>query len=178
MILTREPDQESTGPLARRLRGNWACLPIPSEGVYWDNRFVILAKSSTESAQVTSSEVLQAALAPHLSQKELRNAIEKNTLYVRQLRKLDWEEMTSAISRVRKFNIPFECIRALPAVLEKGKNAQGVLCAAPHLGLSACVDVAFTAVRLPRFRCLPNDIEPGFDASETTLLSDFKQEAV
>lgn len=85
-------------------------------------------------------------------------------LYVRQLRRADWERITAITARVRDFQVPYECIRALPAVVQKppGSTSLGQLVASPHLGISARPDLCFAAVRMPRFRSLPWDMDPGF----------------
>lgn len=161
MIITREPDHETSGLEARRLGGNMSCIPLPRNGsVYWDNRYVMVSKSSdTERVIVDDAEILEAALRP-------AETLDMNDseLYVRQIRKLDWERITAATDRVREFQIPFECIRALPGIFEKniGDMEQGNLTASPHLGLTARADLLFTAVRVPRFRTLPRSICPGF----------------
>lgn len=174
MILTREPDHEGTGLLARRLGGNAACRAL-KHAVYWDNRYVMLAAPVSDlrepdgAAVLDDSAVLQAALqAPDGAggghDADSAAEIQEGTLYVRQLRRADWERITAATERVRSFQVPFECIRALPGVFEKTENTAdvGVLAASPHLGLTARADLYFTAVRVPRFRTLPDDICPGF----------------
>lgn len=91
-------------------------------------------------------------------------ALIETELYVRQLRRADWERITAITSRVRDFQVPYECIRALPAVVQKppGSTSLGQLVASPHLGISARPDLCFAAVRMPRFRSLPWDMDPGF----------------
>eukprot|EP00171_Calliarthron_tuberculosum_P015880 IDg15880t1 len=177
MILTREPDHEGTGLLARRLGGNAACRALQTDGsVYWDNRYVMLAAPVAEletrdsGAVLDDAAVLEAALrAPDgagsgghdaSSSAEIRAA----SLYVRQLRRADWERITAATERVRSFQVPFECIRALPGVFEKSEDSSdvGLLAASPHLGLTSRSDLFFTAVRVPRYRTLPDDLCPGF----------------
>lgn len=167
MILTREPDHEATGLLARRLGGNPACLSL-HDAVYWDNRYVLLAQPvdglrDGAPVQLKDRDVLEAALRPP-SEKDSEEAILEATMYARQLRRMDWDRITAATERVRSFHVPFECIRALPGVFEKkaGSFDRGVLTASPHLGLTARDDLYFTAARVPRFRTLPDDICPGF----------------
>lgn len=165
MILTREPDHESASIHATRLRGNFACAPLGEGGTYWDNRFVIMAGSVSDLSQehppLRMKDVLLAALTPPQGIKE---ALTESEFYVRQIRSSDWERITASTSRVRDFQVPFQCIRALPAVFqkEKGSNQQGVLVASPHLGISARSDMYYTAVRMPRFRTLPEGLCPGF----------------
>lgn len=168
MILTREPDHES-GPLyATRLRGNPSCSPLSPNGtpVYWDNRFVITAAPVSELEHTgnpfNATEIYKAVLActGEAHPKELKEA----ELYIRQIRRTDWEKITAITSRVRDFQVPYECIRALPAIFQKeaGSSSLGALVASPHLGLSSRPDLYFTAVRMPKFRSLPADIDPGF----------------
>ncbi len=162
MIITREPDHESSGLRAKRLGGNKSCLALPEDGsVYWDNRYVMVSKpSDTHDALVDDAQILEAALRPTTETTRMSDA----SLYVRQIRRIDWERITAATERVREFQIPFECIRALPGVFEKnpGDMEPGNLTASPHLGITARADLLFTAVRVPRFRTLPIDICPGF----------------
>lgn len=185
MIFTREPDHEGTGLFAQRLSGNAACLPLePSGAVYWDNRYVMLAAPVSQlrdhSAIVDETTILDAALrAPYsaashdIAHSEMREA----SLYVRQLRRADWERITAATERVRSFQVPFECIRALPGIFQKDPRSSnvGLLAASPHLGLTSCADLFFTAVCVPRYRTLPDDICPGFvlkdvcDAKDSTV---------
>lgn len=170
MIFTREPDQESGGLKSRRLRGNWASVPVrtdtPGAGTYWDNRFIMAAAPVAELAAgqptVLPRQVMLAAL--NTQDVDMQPRLANAELYVRQIRRADWERITSSVSRVRGFQIPFQCIRALPAVFQKtpGEFTPGHLVASPHLGLSARPDLYFTAVRMPRYRCLPEDIDPGF----------------
>lgn len=172
MILTREADNESGGLMSQRLRSNWTAAPLSPEsagGTYWDNRFVIscgpTAALTAGTPPISQREMLLAALKPPAA--DLRSALSATEFYVRQLRRADWERITATTDRVRSFQVPFQCIRALPAVFQKEAHSTnpGQLVASPHLGLSARKDLSFTAVRLPRYRCLPADIEPGFSIS-------------
>lgn len=173
MILTREPDHESTGLFGTRLRGNFSCAPLPTvpdQPVYWDNRFVITAAPvevlEKGRALIRPKDVLSAVLkrTGRTSQEDVQKSLYENQLYVRQIRRADWEQITGVTSRIKNFQIPFQCIRALPAIFQKKKqsNSTGDLIASPHLGLSARPDLFFTAIRMPRFRSLPPEIDPGF----------------
>jgi hypothetical protein len=169
LVLSREPDIESSRILSRRMGGNVSALPLPGHGngVYWDNRYVLAAAPAADirpdSPIVSDESVLLAALEMPsvVTDPQLWNDA---SFYVRQLRHSDWERMTAVSKRVRWFNVPYQCIRGLPAIFQKqvGETTPGVLAAAPHLGLSGRSDTVFTAVRLPRFRCLPTEIDPGF----------------
>lgn len=169
MIITREPDHESGSLFASRLRGNPACSPLAPNGtpVYWDNRFVLSAAPVTDldhsGHPFVASEIYKAALeAPNMD--ATVKGLKEAELYVRQIRRSDWEKITAITNRVRDFHVPYECIRALPAIFlkESDSSATGRLVASPHLGLSARPDLYFTAVRMPRFRSLPADVDPGF----------------
>lgn len=169
MIITREPDHEAGNLYTQRLKGNFSCAPLSSDGtpVYWDNRFVISAAPISRLDKLNSpfdaTTVFTAALQMAPQENFIKNL--KNTeLYIRQIRQSDWEKITAATNKVRDFQIPFECIRSLPAIFQKdpGSKDLGELVASPHLGVSARPDLYFTAVRMPRFRSLPTDIDPGF----------------
>lgn len=174
IIITREPDHEGGSLLSTRLRGNPACAPLKSGsgGVYWDNRFVMMAApvetldkmnaGGGEAVPFVARDIFLAALDGIGT--DHRTELIETSLYARQLRRTDWEKITSATTRVRDFQVPYECIRALPALFQKepGTRGLGELVASPHLGLSARPDMFFTAVRMPRFRSLPSDIDPGF----------------
>lgn len=169
MIITREPDHETGNLYTKRLKGNFSCVPLPSDGtpVYWDNRFVISATPVSQLDKLASpfdaTSVIATALYP-VPQENFTKNLDSAELYVRQIRQSDWENITSATGKVRNFQVPFECIRSLPAIFQKssGSNDLGKLVASPHLGLSARPDLYFTAVRMPRFRSLPAEIDPGF----------------
>jgi hypothetical protein len=178
LIISREPDLETSRMVARRMSGNISSVPIPEngEGVYWDNRFVISAATASgvrEQVPVFSDRsILLAALSlPRLVDRE---TLDNSSFYVRQLRHVDWETVTSVSKRVRWHNVPYQCVRGLPAVFQKkvGDSSPGVLAAAPHLGLSGRPDMVFTAVRVPRYRSLPSDLDPGF-----TVLADVEAAA-
>jgi len=167
MILTREPDHESAGLLSKRLRGNWASVALNDKPVYWDNRFVLVAApvsflDDPDASPIDPKATVLAAL--ELPRETNDSDLIETSLYVRQIRRADWERVTAATDRVRSFHIPFQCIRALPAIFQKsvGETSPGHLVASPHLGLSSRPDLFFTAVRVPRFRTLPTEIEPGF----------------
>lgn len=179
MILLREPDHESGSLFSKRLRGNFSCAPLSTDGtpVYWDNRFVISATPISHLNQSDSpfeaASVFIAALTSNLD-KHREEKLKKTELYVRQIRKHDWEKITSITHSVRNIQIPYECIRGLPAIFQKesGSKDLGVFIASPHLGLSSRSDLYFTAVRIPRFRSLPIDIDPGFSEQHFESLSD------
>lgn len=170
MILTREPDQESGTLHAKRLKGNFSCAALPEDGtpVYWDNRFVISAapvsRLDKSSSPFDTAAVFGATLTSS-TQREVIKKLNDTELYIRQIRHSDWEKITSVTNKVRDFQVPYECIRSLPAIFQKdpGSQKQGELVASPHLGLSARPDLYFTAVRIPRFRSLPVEIDPGFN---------------
>lgn len=181
MILTREPDHESGSLLSTRLRGIRACSPIDPNGtpVYWDNRHVLTAAPATHldgsGDPFEARDIFAAVLKDKDTDEGVVDARLKDTeLYVRQLRRTDWEKITAITNRVREFQIPYECIRALPAIFQKEPNSTslGQLVASPHLGISARPDLYFTAIRMPRFRVLPTDIDPGFCESHFNELSD------
>lgn len=167
IILSREPDHESSRILSRRMGGNLCALPFGAGpgGVYWDNRFVVsavpAASLSPDQPVVADDVIINTALA---KRDVLKDDWERSPFYARQLRHTDWETITSVSKRVRWFNVPYQCVRGLPVVFQKqiGSTAPGTLAAAPHLGLSGRPDMIFTAVRMPRFRCLPADLDPGF----------------
>lgn len=179
MILTREPDHESGSLLSLRLKNNRACSPISPDGagVFWDNRFVVATAPASQldhsDGPIVTRDVLVAVLGREDDDED--NDVDNNDgkaaarlieseFYVRQLRRNDWEKITAITNRVREFQIPYECIRALPVVFQKesGSKSPGQLIASPHLGISARPDLYFTAVRMPRFRILPPDLDPGF----------------
>jgi hypothetical protein len=178
LIISREPDLETSRILSRRMSGNLSSVPIPDHGagVYWDNRFVISAASAAEMRQdmpvISDQSVILAALSPPHSVG--RVSLDSSSFYVRQLRHADWETVTSVSKRVRWHNVPYQCVRGLPAVFQKkvGDASAGVLAAVPHLGLSGRPDMVFTAVRMPRYRSLPTDLDPGF-----TILPDVEAAA-
>lgn len=166
MIFTREPDKLSK-ITAKRLGGNATSAPL-HEGspAYWDNRYVLFAHQH-DAGTVTDKEILQSLVAaPDPSGSDLESAV----MYARQLTRNDWERITAAIpERVKLFQVPFECIRALPGIFEKvpGALEAGTLAASPHLGLSCRTDLLFTAVRVPRFRnSLPHNVCPAFVLQE------------
>jgi hypothetical protein len=173
LIISREPDLETSRMVARRMSGNISSVPIPEsgEGVYWDNRFVISATAVSDVREqlpvFSDQSILLAALS--LPRAVDREALDNASFYVRQLRHADWETVTSVSRRVRWHNVPYQCVRGLPAIFQKkaGDSSPGVLAAAPHLGLSGRPDMVFTAVRMPRYRTLPSDLDPGF-----TVLAD------
>lgn len=172
LILSREPDSESKGLRGKRLGGNVAASTLDGCGqaVYWDNRYVICgAKVETldrRSSPVPEKTVLLASLRER--QETSTEEWEKSSFYVRQLRKVDWEIILSVSRRVRMYRVPFQCIRGLPIIFEKDSESMSVgkLAASPHLGLSSRPDMFFTAVRVPRYRCLPDELEPGFRIAE------------
>jgi hypothetical protein len=171
VVLSREPDRESSHLRVRRMGGNLSALPIPvgrESAVYWDNRYVLSAAPAGELAPDAPMVSDRAVLLAALSASDVADDAhwEDATFYVRQMRHVDWEYInsTNQVVRLRNFKAPYQCIRGLPAVYQKqvGDTHPGVLAAAPHLGLSGRPDIVFTAVRLPRFRCIPADLEPGF----------------
>ncbi|CAN8067186.1 unnamed protein product, partial [Agarophyton chilense] len=182
IMLTREPDNEATALASARMRGNFTCAPLqPNRLEYWDNRFVVAAApaavllatqsrvhqhgSTTAHAPLLRPDrVFAAALRPVDSPTLHARRMHRCSLYVRQLRRCDWQLITAVSARAATFHTPFECIRALPAVFQKPPHSDhpGHLVAVPHLGISARPDLCFVAVRLPRFRCLPPDLDPGF----------------
>lgn len=169
MIISREPDHETGTLFANRLRGNPACTPVKPDGkpVYWDNRFVMtaapVADLNDDDNPFNAREIYKAVLQPPMVESRKKDLMDAE-LYVRQIRRTDWEKITAITNRVRNFQVPYECIRALPAVFQKerGSSSLGRLIASPHLGLSARPDLYFTAVRMPKFRSLPADVDPGF----------------
>lgn len=160
MICSREPDQEGGSVKGKRLKGNWACLPLTVNGppVYWDERFVIQVSSVGNERLIGGIDVLMCALQ---EQNETPDW-EGGDLLVRQIRRIDWEMIAREAGVGR--GVPYQCVRGLPAIYERrhGEDAMGSLIASPHLGICARSDLVFTAVRVPRIRCLPPDIEPGF----------------
>lgn len=169
IVITREPDSESSALRATRMGGMPSCSPIPHHGggTYWDNRYVVFAVPAAtiepDAPIVSDKDVLLTALSARRGEFD-KQLWTDASFYVRQMRHIDWERMTTVSKRVRWFNVPYQCTRGLPVVLQKsrGEIKPGVLAAAPHLGLSGRSDMVFTAVRLPRYRCLPAEIDPGF----------------
>lgn len=160
MICSREPDQEGGSVKGRRLKGNWACLPLTVDGppVYWDERFVIQVSSVGNERLIGGFDVLMCALQEEGETPDW----EGGDLLVRQIRRIDWEMVAREAGVGR--GVPYQCVRGLPAIYERrqGEDTIGSLIASPHLGICARPDLVFTAVRVPRIRCLPPDIEPGF----------------
>lgn len=172
VFLSREPDREASHIVGtRRMGGNVSAMPVllgDDHAVYWDNRYVIRAVNADElapnSPMISDKAVLLAAL--RVDDNFDNQVWSDANFYVRQLRNVDYEYMnTSKVDlRSRHFKAPYQCIRGLPALYQKevGDTKNGVLAAVPHLGLSGRPDIIFTAVRLPRFRCIPVELEPGF----------------
>lgn len=185
IFLSREPDRESSYVKTRRMGGNVSAMPIAigkNHAVYWDKRYVLSAAPADElkpNMPVISDKAVLLAGLQNTDEAE-DEAWTESTFYVRQLRHSDWEYITSSNAdlRPRHFKAPYQCIRGLPAIYQKrvGEISHGVLAAVPHLGLSGRPDLVFTAVRLPRFRCIPTDLEPGFGCLPTFPVSD-KNEA-
>lgn len=179
LVLSREPDRESSHLLVERMGGNMSALPLQlgrEKTVYWDNRYVLSATPANDlkpdEAMVSDRDVLRAALSsPSPVDEEMFANAE---FYVRQLRSSDWEYISAStdMSLLRNFRVPLQCIRGLPAIYQKqvGEAAAGVLAAVPHMGLSGRPDMIFTAVRLPRWRCIPADMEPGFQVVPDSLM--------
>ena len=182
LVLSREPDSESKGLRGKRLGGNTAACILEGDGapVYWDNRYVLCGapakKLQPGVSPVDEKAVLLAALSVR---QEMRDQDwEDASFYVRQLRKTDWEKILSVSRKVRIFRVPFQCIRGLPIIFGKDKKSMsiGQLTASPHLGLSARPDMFFTAVRVPRFRCMPDDLEPGLQISSKFFETETREE--
>lgn len=162
MLWVREPDQESGRLRNRRLGGNWACLPlqIDGPGVYWDDRFVVQVSSLQRMRPLDGMEVLLSALDDNEETPDWA----AGDLYVRQMRRGDWDMVARGVGGQAA---PYHCVRGLPAIFERGSaksgmDAVGLFLASPHLGISGSSNLVFTAVRVPKVRCLPKHIEPGF----------------
>lgn len=159
LIFLREPDQENSSLHAKRLRGIATCAPLyDGRPVYWDNRFVI-STGVLPMPELDAGSVFKACVSAEGTKKELDEA----RFYVRQMRRADWHVLT-ATTKVN-VHVPFECIRALPAVFEKGVGLVGI----PHLGMANNINRYFVAVRMPRYRCLPADLDPAFVESHVPI---------
>lgn len=171
LLVTREPDQEKNGLIATRLRGNFACAGLleGGDGVYWDNRFVIMADAHVANGEmIDEKKIYLATLKEHMQVEEKKEDMMNCEMYIRQLRRGDWEQVADICNTIRKLPLPFHCIRALPGVFakQKGNLQPGNIVASPHLGLSSSKHLSFVAIRMPRFRVLPHEIEPGFKSTQ------------